>query len=75
MSDKCEHKFVYMESILRKYPVADGFEYNRIDLFFCEKCLHQEQKERRQVKGFNQLEPDWYIIENNLVQSSTNIKK
>lgn len=41
--EKCEHKWVFMESIKRKRKRDYGVEYIQTDCFFCEKCLEQKQ--------------------------------
>ncbi|MBP1631190.1 MAG: hypothetical protein H6Q15_2083 [Bacteroidetes bacterium] len=58
MSEKCEHKWVFMESICKKRLY--GTTYERIDLFFCEKCLGQKQTKKEARIGDGEPEPDWY---------------
>ena len=44
MSDKCEHKWVYLDSVKRNEDSgAYQIHWTKTDRFFCEKCLEQKQ--------------------------------
>jgi hypothetical protein len=56
--DKCDHNMQFLRTA-KWENLGQGYniEYNRVDTFYCTKCLYHErvvyQESRRQ-------EPDWY---------------
>ena len=59
-TDKCNHKWVYMESIYRKHSEDVLRIYTRTDLFFCEKCLEQKQTTKSETQDYRENIPDWF---------------
>lgn len=57
---QCEHKYVHKRTdSYWRYIGRNEKEYVLIDYYFCEKCLHEQQKKRQQqVFNDNQIQ-DW----------------
>lgn len=55
----CEHKWIFQESAYRREP-SSGYNdlYERIDTYFCEKCL--ETKEIVAKHEYSRGKPYWY---------------
>lgn len=54
---KCEHKFVHLETIRYSKFMDYSTYYVRIDRFFCEQCLLQEEK---RCDTYSRETPEWY---------------
>ena len=57
MKEKCEHKWVFLET--KRIYDHQGYNDNfvRIDRFYCEKCLEQKDVRR---EGYSRATPEWY---------------
>ena len=55
--EKCEHKFVFLETIKFQEKSTYQIGWNRIDKYFCEKCLEYKDK---QIKEWSRDKPEWY---------------
>ncbi len=54
----CEHKYVHLETKKDKEDHSFGVPtWRRTDIFFCEKCLHEERKEKQDSSW---EKPNWY---------------
>lgn len=53
----CQHKFVHFETIRHNQYAGYSTHYTRIDRFYCERCLHQEEKRREE---YSRDVPEWY---------------
>ena len=55
----CEHKWIFQESAY-KHELSSGYSdlYERIDNYFCEKCL--DQKEIIAKHEYSRGKPYWY---------------
>jgi hypothetical protein len=55
----CEHKYVHYNCMKRKeYRVTTGMtEWTRIDYFFCEKCLDEKEKRKKET---SRDKPEWF---------------
>lgn len=55
--DKCEHKWIFQRSDFKKEK--GGLDkYQRIDTYFCEKCLEIRELVSKEGKGA--VEPYWF---------------
>jgi predicted metal-dependent hydrolase len=56
----CDHKYVHLNSKRKKnYNVVTGMtEWIKIDYFYCEKCLGEQEK--RKSETTNMQIPEWY---------------
>jgi hypothetical protein len=59
MSEKCEHKWVYMTSTQFRGDKPHGYMFTRVDEFYCEKCC--ETKEKRREHYSRGEKPDWWL--------------
>lgn len=58
-----EHTFVHIET--KQWFDKSGYgSWNRIDLFFCDECLHMKEVKRTKECKSNSIpeidKPDWY---------------
>ncbi|MGG1659495.1 hypothetical protein [Brevibacillus sp. NRS-1366] len=56
--EKCEHKFVYLDTKRLRENAGYNDHFKRIDTFFCEKCLEYIDKVQ---EGYARGKPDWYL--------------
>ena len=54
---KCEHKFMHFETIRHNQYAGYSTHYTRVDRFYCERCLHEEEKRR---ETYSRDVPEWY---------------
>ncbi len=55
---KCEHKYVYMETVRQCASITLKKEWKRIDRFYCEKCL--EIKDIIKTAPLREKKPEWF---------------
>ncbi len=55
---QCDHQFVHLETVKHEdFRGTYSTRFVRIDRFFCEKCLHVEEKKREE---HSRDTPEWY---------------
>lgn len=58
MTQSCDHKYIHLDTKKHKDDRVFGApEWNRIDKFYCEKCLNEERKHKYEC-GWSK--PEWY---------------
>jgi hypothetical protein len=58
LSETCEHKFVYLDtSKWEDYSGSYNTKFVRVDRFFCERCLKEQENKREE---YSRETPDWY---------------
>ncbi len=57
VTTSCQHKYVLMDT--SKWTRSESYNilFVRVDRFFCEKCLDEQAKERRE---YSRDTPEWY---------------
>lgn len=60
MTDKCEHKFIYLRAEKSVTEGAFNSCWKRDDVFFCEKCLEER---RKHTEENSRNAPRWWRYE------------
>lgn len=53
----CDHIYKYIETIKSSDSSGYNIMYKKVDRFYCEKCLHQTEKIK---KEYSREKPEWY---------------
>lgn len=56
---KCEHKYIWYD-YSQNHDMRIGYHtqhYERIDMFYCEKCLEFKEKRRSETSAYK---PEWF---------------
>lgn len=60
MGDDCEHKFVHLDTMFNYVYNPGGMtSYSRVDRYFCEKCLKQEEVHK---EDYASKAPSWWRV-------------